>query len=77
MPYSIPSFTKILTLAGAPLLFILVGVLSLCEFVMVLGEYILLCPQEEPLLPEGTNVYTQSAAQSSRRFKPLSATISL
>ena len=29
MPYSIPSFTKILTLAAAPLLFLLVGVQNL------------------------------------------------
>ena len=47
MSYSIPSYTKILTLAAAPFLFILVGVLSACEFAMVPGEYIFLCTQEE------------------------------
>ena len=47
MPYSIPSSTKILTLATALLLFILVGPLSVCEFAMVPGVYISLCPQEE------------------------------
>ena len=45
MPYSITCSTKILTLATAPLLFILVGVH--CEFAMVPGVYILLFPQEE------------------------------
>ena len=44
MPYSIPSSTKILTLATAPFLFILVGILSVCEFGMVPGVYILLFP---------------------------------
>ena len=44
MPYSIPSSTKILTLATAPFLFILVGILSVCEFAMVPGVYILLFP---------------------------------
>ena len=47
MPYSIPSSTNILTLAPAPFLFIIVGVLSVYEFSMVPGYYILLCPQEE------------------------------
>ena len=47
MPYSIPSSTKILTLVTAPFLFILVGVLSVCEFAMVPGVYILLIPQGE------------------------------
>ena len=47
MSFSIPGSTKILTLVTAPFLFILVGALSVCEFSMVLGEYILLCPQEE------------------------------
>ena len=40
MPYSITCSTKILTLAIAPFLFILFGVL--CEFAMVPGVYILL-----------------------------------
>ena len=47
MSYNIPSSTKILTLATAPFLFILVGVLCVCEFAIVPGVYILLCPQEE------------------------------
>ena len=36
-----------LTLATAPLLFLLVSVLSVCEFAIVRGVYILLRPQEE------------------------------
>ena len=47
MAYSIPNSTKILALATVPFLFILVGVLSVCEFAMVPGVYILLFPQEE------------------------------
>ena len=35
MPYSIPSSTKIITLATAPFLFILVGALSVYEFAIV------------------------------------------
>ena len=35
MPYSISSSIKILTLATAPFLFILVGVLSVCKSAMV------------------------------------------
>ena len=46
MPYSIPSSTKILTLATAPFLFNLVGVLSsVCEFAKVPGVYTLVCPR--------------------------------
>ena len=40
MPYSIPSPTKILTFAAEPFLFILVGILSVCELAMVPGLYI-------------------------------------
>ena len=48
MPYCIiKCFTKILTLATAPILFILTGVI--CEFAIVAGVYILLFPQEEEL----------------------------
>ena len=48
MPYCIiKCFTKILTLAIAPFLFILTGVI--CEFAIVAGVYILLSPQEEEL----------------------------
>ena len=50
MPYSIPSSPKILTLVTASILFILVGTLSVWEFAMVPGVYILLCSQEEKLL---------------------------
>ena len=44
MSYSIPSSTKILTLATAPFLFILVHALSACQFAMAPGVYILLRP---------------------------------
>ena len=51
-------FTKILTLAVAPVLFILVGVI--CEFAIVSGVYISLPSQEEDvhytILPEDTDV---------------------
>ena len=47
MPYSIPSSTKILTFATPAVLLILIGVLSVCEFAMMPGVYILLSPQEE------------------------------
>ena len=53
MPYRITCSTKILTLARAPFLFILVGVL--CEFAMASSGYILL----SPLLPEGKDVHIQ------------------
>ena len=36
-----------LTLKTAPISFISVGALSVCEFAMVPGVYILLCPLEE------------------------------
>ena len=42
MAYSIPSSTKIFTLVTAPFLFITVGAMSVCEFAMVPGVYILL-----------------------------------
>ena len=47
MSYSTRSSTKILTLTTAPFLFVLVRALSVCEFTMVLGVYILLFPQGE------------------------------
>ena len=73
MPYSIPSSTKIFIYFGNSTIFVLIGALSVCEFAMVRGAYILLCPQKESyiLLP------TYSAAQSSKRFKPLSVNIFL
>ena len=43
----IPSSTKILTLTAAPFLFILIDALSVFQFPIVPGVYILLCPQEE------------------------------
>ena len=65
--------TKTLTLATAPLLFLLVGVLSVCEFAMVPGVYILLSPQEEEVHSSSWgHRCTHSAAHSSKRFKPLS-----
>ena len=61
MPYCINCFTKILTLAIAPFLFILVGII--CEFAIVIGVYILFSSQEEKvhykILPEGTDVKIQ------------------
>ena len=47
MSYSILGSTKILTLTTAPFLFISVSALSVFEFAMVPGVYILLCPQQE------------------------------
>ena len=59
--YRIICFTKILTLAIAPFLFILVG--AICEFAIIPDVYILFSPQEEEghytILPEGTNVQIQ------------------
>ena len=76
MSYSITCSTKILTLAIAPLLFILVDVLR--EFAMVPGVYILLSPQEEEVhYSSWGHRSTHSAAHSSKRFKPLSAIILL
>ena len=58
MAYCIICFTKSLTLAIAPSLFVLVGLI--CESAIVPGVYILLSPQEEEvqynILPEGTDV---------------------
>ena len=72
MSYSIPSFNKILTLTAAPFLSISDGALSVCEFAMVQRVYILLCPQKgEVHSSSWEHRYTHSAAQSSKRFKPL------
>ena len=72
MSYSIPSSNEILTLTTAPILSISVGALSVCEFAMVPRVYILLCPQEEEVHSSSWgHRYTHSAAQSSKRFKPL------
>ena len=61
MSYRITCFPIILTLAIAPFLFILVGVI--CEFALVPGVYILLPPQEKEvhytILLEGTDVQIQ------------------
>ena len=58
MTYRIICFTKILTLAVAPVWFILAGVI--CEFAKVPDVYISLSPQEEEvhytILPEGTDL---------------------
>ena len=47
MPYSIPSSTKILTLATALSTSLVYFNLSVSEFATVPGVYILLSPQEE------------------------------
>ena len=74
----IPSSTKILTLTTAPFCFILVDALSVFEFPMVRGVYILLCPQEEQVHSfSGGHRYTHSVAQPSKRFTPLSVAILL
>ena len=52
MPDSIPGSSKIFTLATAPFLFILVGVLHFYQFAMVPEVYVLLCARYT-LLPEG------------------------
>ena len=75
MSYSITCSTRILTLAIAPFLFISVGIL--CEFAMALDVYILLT-----LRKKGAHFFMRdrcknSAAYSSKRFKPLSAIILL
>ena len=72
----IPCSTKILTLATAPFLFILIGVF--CKFAMVPSVHILLSYQEKEVhYSTGRKRCTQSAAHSSKRFEPLSATILL
>ena len=78
MSYCIPSSTEILTLTTVPFLFISVGALSICEFSMVQGVYILLWPKRKryTLRAQGHR-YTHSAAQSLKRFKPFSVTILL
>ena len=61
MPDRIICFTKIVTLAIAPFLLILVSIIS--EFAIVPGVHILFSPHEEDvhytILPEGTNVQIQ------------------
>ena len=47
------------TLRTTPFLFILVGTLYVCEFAMVPGVHILLCPQEEKV---HSSSYTFSCA---------------
>ena len=72
----IPCSTKILTLATAPFLFILIGVF--CKFAMVPSVHILLSYQEKEVhYSTWRKRCTQSAAHSSKRFEPLSATILL
>ena len=55
MPDSIPGSSKIFTLATAPFLFILAGVLHFYQIAMVPEVYVLLCPRKKryTLLPEG------------------------
>ena len=76
MSYSTPSSTKILNLTTAP--FQLVPCLSVnflwCQ------ECIFYCApmkKKYSLLPKGTDIYTHSAAQPSKRFRLLSVTILL
>ena len=70
MPYCITCSTKVLTLARASFLFILVDVIY--EFGMVLSVYILLSPQEDNVdYSFWGHRCTYSAAHSSKRFKPL------
>ena len=64
MPYNIAISTKILTLATTPILFILVGVLSVCE----------VCYGARSIhftVPSG-----RRASQSSKRFKSSVTTLS-
>ena len=69
MPYNFICSTKILTLAMALFLFILVG--AFCEFAMVLGEYILLSSQEEEVhFSSWGHKCTHSAANSSKDLNP-------
>ena len=76
MPYSITCFNKILTLAIAPFLFILVGIL--CEFAMVPGAYILLSPQEEEMhFYTWGHRCTHSETHLWKRFKSFSTIILL
>ena len=56
----------------APFLINLVGVLSVSEFAMVPGVYILFSPQDEEVHSSSWgHRYTHSEAHSSKRFKPL------
>ena len=60
MPYSILSSAKILTLATAPFLFILVGVLCLSVNLLWCQECAFYCPFRKKrctLLPEGNGVH--------------------
>ena len=62
MPYSIHSSTKILTLATAPFLFILVGVLCLSVNLLWCQECTFFClirKKRCTLLPEGIDRYIQ------------------
>ena len=59
-------------------MFILVAVLSVCEFAMMPGMFILLCPQEEEVHSSSWgHRCTHLPEQSSKRFKPLTVTILL
>ena len=72
MSFSITCSTKVLTLAIALFMFILVGILY--EFAVVPGVYILLSPQEEKVYSSTWgHRCTQLVAHSLKRSKPLSA----
>ena len=79
MSCSITCSNKILSLAIAPFLFILLG--TLCEIALVPGVYILLPPQEEGeeevQCSSSGYIFTHSAVHSSKKFKPLSDIILL
>ena len=76
MRYSITCSTKTLTLAKAPLLFLLVGIL--CEFAIVLGVHILLSPQEKKMRSSsGGHRCTHSAVHFSKISKVFYAIILL
>ena len=73
MPYSITCSNEILTLAMAPFLFIFVGII--CEFAMVpcmcVHFIVPSAGRRGSLFFLRAHIYTQSAAHSSKRFKPL------
>ena len=79
MYYSISSSTKILKLTTAPFLFVLVPSLSV-NFLWCQECIFFLYPQEKEVHSSSWGhryIYTHSAAQSSKMFKPLPVTILL
>ena len=74
MPFSIPRSTKIITLVTAPFLFILIGVLCLSVNLLCV-HFTVPSGRRGALFFLWTQMYT--ATHSSKRFKPLPATILL